>query len=193
MAGTSQMNQNQIAIKKRILRAALQIGVVFLIFFTAHIVSKKTSSTMPKEELNELKREINAFWELQQARTYKINKAAENYIQKHKLKPNDPLPPNTFYLPDDKLWSLLFKPQGMQITSTFEAKSKTLRSNCAAITTIQDKVPTPPEKYAYCGILWSSSLMQKAFEVYPKDQHAIQKLLEANKEIEEKQKANLSP
>lgn len=172
----------------------LWAGLLAIAILLSQEIQKTQEKIIPVTEKAVLTQSLLAFWDIQKNKTYILNKLAEDYIVKNKLAPNDPLPPNTFYAPNDPLLGLLTKNTRLEITTTYTAKSNLYTSKCASLLTIAGKVPTPPEKYAYCGILWSSYLTSSSSDYYPKDSHGFARLLEANHRIEtDLSKNNLSP
>ena len=166
-------------------------AVVWSLLLTAAILlSQKIQShqnkQIPESEKKELARKLSSFWALQKSKTYHINQLAQKYIEEKKLPPGSPLPPSTFYRKDDPLRALLSKNQTLQITSEYRASSKNYTISAVSMLTVHDKVPTPPERYAYCGVLWDKQLTGTAYQMYPNDSFSTKRLLEAQKAVERK-------
>jgi hypothetical protein len=183
------MEKKNTKLKKRIVRVLIWSLIGTLVLATAHLLNKQEETKPNDQEHIKLKRELYSFWELKKAQTYRINKAAEDYIKANNLEPGSPLPPNTFYQANDPFWERFEKTEEVQMTSTYQAQAGRFQSGCASLITVSDKVPQPGERYAYCGILWGKSLTGSTYEIYPQDKYAMRRLLQANSIIEKKRKA----
>jgi hypothetical protein len=171
---------------KNVARTALWGLILSSAVLLSQKIQRHQNQQIPEAEKKELSRKLSSFWALQKSKTYHINQLAQKYIQEKKLPPGHPLPPKTFYKKDDPLRALLSKNQAMQITSEYRASSRNYSIGAISLLTVLDKVPKPPERYAYCGVLWNQQITGTSYQMYPNDPFSTQRLLQAQKEVERK-------